>query len=99
MAVFNDYSTFTSNKDQWYCRLDKDEQILKPKSRGRVLTIYEFVCPCHGRMVDPDTGEPSPVILKYEKNYISYWNGEDVAKHLEEVHVTFLKLHGGPMAL
>ena len=31
--------------------------------------ISEFVCPCHGRMVDTDTGEPSRVMLKYVKNY------------------------------
>ena len=38
-------------------------------------------------------------MLKYGKNYDGYWNGEDVAKQLEEVHVTFLKLHGGALAL
>ena len=31
--------------------------------------ISEFVCPLHGRMVDPDIGEPSRVILKYGNNY------------------------------
>ena len=57
--IFRNDSTFNANYDQRYCRLEKDEQILKPKSRGRVLMISEFVCPCHRRMVDPDTGEPS----------------------------------------
>ena len=38
-------------------------------------------------------------MLNYGKNYDGYWNGEDVAKQLEEVHVTFLKLHGGALAL
>ena len=50
-------------------------------------------------MVDPDTGEPSRVMLKYGKNYDDYCTGEDVAKQLEEVHVTFLKFHGGALAL
>ena len=67
--VFHDESKFNSNKDQRYCCLEKDEQILKPKSCGRGLMIYEFVCLCHGIMVDPDKGEPSRVILKYGNNY------------------------------
>ena len=50
-------------------------------------------------MVDPDTGEPSRVMLKCGNNYDGYWTGEDVAKHLEEVHVIFLKLRGGDLAL
>ena len=59
MSVFHDESTFNGNKNQRYCRLEKDEKILKPESRGRGLIIFEFVCPFHGRMVDPDTREPS----------------------------------------
>ena len=51
--------------------------------------IYEFVFPCHVRMVDPDTGDPSQVILKYGKNYDGYWTGEYVLKQLEDFHVTF----------
>ena len=39
------------------------------------------------------------MMLNYGKNYDGYWNGEDVAKQLEEVHVTFLKLHGGALSL
>ena len=50
-------------------------------------------------MVDSDTEEPSHIMLKYGNTYYGYWIGEDVAKHLEEVHVTFLKLHGGALAL
>ena len=38
-------------------------------------------------------------MLKYGKGYDGYWTGEDVAKQLEKVHVTFLKLHGGALAL
>ena len=67
VPVFHNESTFNPNEDQRYCCLDKDEQILKPKSCGRGLMISEFVCPCHGRMVDPDTGEPSRGMLKYGK--------------------------------
>ena len=40
-------------------------------------------------MVDTDTGEPSRAMLKYGKNYDGYWTREDVAKHIEEVNVTF----------
>ena len=68
VPVFHNEGTFNSNVDQRYCRFDKDEQILKLKIHGRELMISKFVCPCHGRMVDPDTGEPSRVILKYGKN-------------------------------
>ena len=50
-------------------------------------------------MVDPDTGETFRVMLKYGKIYDFYWTGEDVAKQVEEVHVTFLKLHGDALAL
>ena len=59
MPVFQDDIKFYDSKDQKYCFLEKDEQILKPKSSGRGLMISEFVFPCHGRIVDPDTGEPS----------------------------------------
>ena len=38
-------------------------------------------------------------MLNYIKNYDGYWNGEDDSTQLEEVCVTFLKLHGGAMAL
>ena len=66
--MFNGKSTLNANEYQRYCCLEKYEKILKPKSRGRGLIIYEFVCLCHGRMVDPDTGDPSQVMLKYGKN-------------------------------
>ena len=99
VPVFHNQSTFNDDEDQRYFRLEKDEQILKLKSCGRGLMISVFVCTCHGRMVDTDTREPSRVILKYGKNYDSYQTVEDVAKQLEEFHVTFLKLHGGALAL
>ena len=44
--------------------------------------ISDFVCPCHGRMVDPDKGEPSRVMLNYGKKYYGYWIGEYAAKQL-----------------
>ena len=45
VPVFHDESTFNANEDQRYFRLEKDEQILKPKSCSRGLTISDFVCP------------------------------------------------------
>ena len=59
VSVVHDESTLNTNKYQWYCRLDKDGQIMKPKSCERGLMISKFVCLCHGSMVDTDTGEPS----------------------------------------
>ena len=56
VPVFHDESTFRANEDQRFCRLETDEQILKPKSAGRGVMVSEFVCPCHGQMVDPGTG-------------------------------------------
>ena len=38
-----------------------------------------------GWLILPDTGEPPGVMLKYGKTYDG-WTGEDVTKHLEEVH-------------
>ena len=67
VPVFHDESTFRANEDQRFCRLEKDEQILKPKYAGRGLMVSEFVCPCHGRMVHPDTKAPCRVMLKYGK--------------------------------
>ena len=61
--------------------------------------ISKFVCLCHGRMVDPDTGEPSRVMINDGNNYYGYWTGEDFSKQIEEVHVTFLKIHGGALPL
>ena len=42
------------------------------KSAGRGIMVSEFVCPCHGNMVDPDTGKPCRVILNYGNNYYGY---------------------------
>ena len=44
--------------------------------------VYEFVCPCHGKMVDTDTGKLCRVILEYGKNYYGFWTGEDVVIQL-----------------
>ena len=94
MPVFHNKNTFNTSMDQYYCRLKKDEQIMEPKSCGRGFVISMFVCLCYGRMIDPDTGEPSRVMLNYGNNCGVYWTVEDVARNLEEVHVTFLKLCG-----
>ena len=61
--------------------------------------ISETVHPFHGRMFDSDTGDLSLVVLKYRKQYGGCCTGEYVAKQLEEVHVTFLNLHGVARAL
>ena len=99
VPVFHDESTFRANEDQRFCRLEKDEQILKPKSAGRGLMVSEFVCPCHGRMVNPDTGNPSRILLKYGKNYDGYWTGENVSEQLRNTHSTFQRLHPNCLAL
>ena len=41
--VFHNESTFNAKKYQRYCRLDKDEQILKPNILRRRLMISEFL--------------------------------------------------------
>ena len=61
--------------------------------------ISEFVCPCYGRIVYPDAGEPSQVMLGYGKNYDGYCTGEYVSRQLEDFHVTFLKIDGGDLSL
>ena len=48
--------------------------------------VSEFMCLCHGKMVDTDTGKPCRMILKYGKNYDRYWTGEDVTIHLQYTH-------------
>ena len=82
MPVFHNKNTFNTSMDHYYCRLKKDEQIMEPKSCGRGLMISMFVCLCYGRMVDPDKGEPSRVMLNYGKKYYGYWIGEYAAKQL-----------------
>ena len=99
VPVFHDEYTFRANEDQRFARVLPDEQILKPKSNGRGLMISEFVCPCHGHLKDPDTGEYARVTLKYGKNFDGYWSGEDVAKQVMETHKIFAKLHGDSLAL
>ena len=87
VAVFHDESTFRANGYYQFYRLGNDEQVLYPKIVGRVLIVSESVCPCHGKMVDSDTGKPCCVILKYSKNYDVYWTGEDVAIQLQDTHI------------
>ena len=38
-------------------------------------------------------------MINYVNNYDGYWTVEYVYTQIEEVHVTFLKLHGGALAL
>ena len=61
--------------------------------------VSELVCLCHGNVVDPDTGKPCCVILKYSKNYDGYWTGEDVAIQLQDTYKTFINIHPGCLPL
>ncbi len=96
VPVFHDEATFRANEDQRFCRLEENEQVLKPKSAGRGLMVSEFVCPCHGRMEYPN---PCRVVLHYGKNYDGYWTGEHVAAQLRDTHRTFQQLHPDCIAL
>ena len=61
--------------------------------------MSELVCLCHGNVVDPDTGKPCCVILKYSNNYDGYWTGEDVAIQLQDTYKTFINIHPGCLPL
>ena len=69
------------------------------KSVGRGLMVSESVFPCHSNMVDPDTGKPCRVILKYVNNYYGYWIGEYFVIQLQNTHTNFIKLHSGCLPL
>ena len=43
VSVFYDESTFRANDDQRLCRLEQNEQVLKLKSAGRGLIVFECV--------------------------------------------------------
>ena len=77
VAVFCNKSIFRGNEDWLFCWLGDNGQVLKLNSVGRGMMVYEFVCTCHGNMVDHDTGKPCLVILNYSKNYNGYWKRED----------------------
>ena len=95
VSVFHEKIIFRANEDHKFCWLGNDEQVLKINSVGRVLSVSKFVCRCHGKMVDPDTGKPCCVILKYGKNYYGYWTGEDDVIQIQDNHTTFIKIHPG----
>ena len=63
------------------------------------MMMSEFVCLCHGNMVDSDTEKPCCMILKYGKNYDGYWTGEYVVIQLQDTHTTFINLHPGCITL
>ena len=50
-------------------------------------------------MVDPDTGKPCHVIMKYGKNYDEYWTWEDVAIQIQDTHRIIIELHPGWLPL
>ena len=50
--------------------------------------VSESVFLCHSNIVDPDTGKPCRVILKYGNNYDGYWTGEDFMIPLQDIHKT-----------
>ena len=72
VAVFHKEIILRANEDQQFCHLGNNEQVLKPKSAGRGLMVSEFVCLCHGKMLEIDTGKLCHVILNYGNNYDGY---------------------------
>ena len=62
--MFHNESIFRVNENQRFFRLGNDEKVLKLKIAGSGLMVYEFLCLCHGKMVDPDTEKPCRIILK-----------------------------------
>ena len=58
VAVFHNIIILRGNENRRFCWLRNDEQVIIPKSAGRGMMVSEFVCPCHGKMVDKDTGKP-----------------------------------------
>ena len=73
--------------------------MIKPKGAGMGLMVSEFVCPCNGNIVDPDTGKPCCVILMCDKNYDGYWTGEDVTTQLQDTDTTFVTVQSGCLPL
>ena len=73
VVVFQEKMIFVAKEYHKFCWIGNNEQVLKPKITGRHLMVSEFLCLCHGNMVDPDTGKPCHVIMKYGKNYDEYW--------------------------
>ena len=61
--------------------------------------VSELVFTFHGKMVDPDTGKPCHVILKYGKSYDGYWTVEDIKIQIQDTHTTFINIHPGCLHL
>ena len=99
ISVFHDEIIFRAKEYQRFCWLGNNEQVLKNERAVRVLMLYKFVCTCHGKMVDTDTGKPCRVIMKYGNNYNGYWTGEDVTIHTQDTHKTFTKTQPGCLPL
>ena len=69
VEVFYEESIFRANEDQQFCRLWNNEQVLKPKSVGRGLMLYELLCLLQGKTVDLDTVKNRRITMKYIDNY------------------------------
>ena len=93
IELFHGEIIFGSNEYQRFFQLGNNEQVLKPISVVRGMMVSEFVCPCHSNMVDPDTGKPSCMILKYGKNYHGCWTGENSTIQLQDTHITFINIY------
>ena len=83
---------FSRRKDT---QIKRRSDVLSFRERltGIFLVVSEFFCPCHGKMVDLDTGKPFRVILNYGKNYCRYWKGEDITFQIQDTHTTFIEIH------
>ena len=97
VLITHDESIFKVNDDQKYVRLENDEQMLKPKGEGRGIMISDFMCHCHGRLIDQD--DDAQDILKYGQNYDGYWDGMNVAEAAKHAHAISRKLHPGKISL
>ena len=100
VPLYHDESTFHSNEGQRYVRVERGTTIIKQKSRGRGLMVSDYVCACHGQMVDPDTDVPTRVTIIYgANNQDGYWTGDNVAKQTRDIFPVFEKLHPGCIPL
>ena len=100
VLITHDESIFRANDNQKYVGVGKHEQLLKPKGEGRGIMISDFLCQCHGRLVDPDDSlDVARNILKYGKNNDGYWDGMDVAEATVRAHAISRKLHSNCISL
>ena len=56
--MFYDENIFRSNEDKQFCGLGNVDQVVTLKIVGRGMVVSEFVCTCHSKMIDTDTGKP-----------------------------------------